>query len=206
MDSFFGGKKGSKGGKHGGGGHYWGKSGGGSRYNEDGHGGLRLNADTAMQSTTKTPPAWDPRLEKRGSPFRIWLLDLAIWRNGCEIQEERHGALVAQRLGGVAKVLARHIPPEAIRNGVIYQGQPQSGFNVLIRGLSRRFGGYAEETAQHAIVELLSFRRLGDESIDDALGRLETLKAIATEVAGFDMGVGALSWMLPIAMNIPRPA
>ena len=61
-------------------------------------------------------------------------------------------------------------------------------------------------TAQHAIVELLSFRRLNHESVDDALGRFETLHATATEVAGFDMGHGALSWMLLTPMNIPRPA
>ena len=51
--------------------------------------------------------------------FRIWFFDLAIWLNECEIQEERQGSLVAQRLGGVATVLDRHIPPEALRDGFV---------------------------------------------------------------------------------------
>ena len=121
----------------------------------------RLDADTAMQPTSKLPPAWYPRLEKRGYPFRIWLMDLAIWHNRCEVPEEHMGAAVAQRLGGVAKVLARHIPPETLRPGAnIPQVGPLNGINVLIRGLTCRFGGFQKETVQHAIVELLAFRRL----------------------------------------------
>ena len=210
MDAFYG-KKGKGKGKP----HFW-KGGGGSRFGhanrgEDFQGKHVLDAETAMQSTTKVPPAWDPRLEKRGYPFRIWLLDVAMWRIGSEVPDIRQGAAVAQRLGGVAKVLARHIPPENLRDGTQVAGphgqmQQLDGLSLLIRGLTRRFGGFAEETAQHSIVELLAFRRLGSESVDDALGRFETLHATATEVAGFDMGHGALSWMLLTAMEIPRPA
>ena len=97
------------------------------------HGGRALDAETAMQSTTKVPPAWDPRLEKRGYPFRIWLLDVAMWRIGAEIPEARHGAAVAQRLGGVAKVLARHIPPANLQQGAIIGGVQHNGLEVLLR-------------------------------------------------------------------------
>ena len=156
MDAFYG-KKGKGKGKP----HFW-KGGGGSRFGhanrgEDFQGKHVLDAETAMQSTTKVPPAWDPRLEKRGYPFRIWLLDVAMWRIGSEVPDIRQGAAVAQRLGGVAKVLARHIPPESMRDGAQVagpQGQMQhlDGLSLLIRGLTRRFGGFAEETAQHSIV------------------------------------------------------
>ena len=87
------------------------------------------------------------------------------------LPENRQGAAVAQRLGGVAKFLARHIPPANLRDGANIQGQQLDGLGILLRGLTRRFGGFQEETAQHAIVELLSFRRVGNESVDDALGR-----------------------------------
>ena len=116
------------------------------------------------------------------------------------------GAALAQRLCGVARVLARHIPPDTLRAGAVINQQRLGGLDVLLRGLTRRFGGFQEETAQHAIVELLAFKRLDTESIDDALGRFETLKATAGEVAGFDMGHGALAWMLLSSMHIPRPA
>ena len=66
-------------------------------------------------ATLKVPPAWDPRLEKCGYPFRIWLLDLAIWCNGCEVPDERMGAAVAERRGGVSQFLDRHISPENLR-------------------------------------------------------------------------------------------
>ena len=128
------------------------------------------------------------------------MLDVATWRIGAEIPENRQGALVAQRLGGVAKVLARHIPPDSLRDGAVVQGQHIDGLGILLRGLTRRFGGFREETAQHAIVKLLSFRRVGNESVDDPLGRFETLHSTATQVAGFGMGHGALSWMLLTAM------
>ena len=134
------------------------------------------------------------------------MLDVAMWRIGAEIPENRQGAAVAQRFGGVAKVLAWHIPPANLRDGADIQGQHFDGLGVLLRGLTRRFGGFQEETAQDAIVELLSFRRVGNESVDDALGRFETLHSTATEVAGFDMGHVALSWMLLTSMKTPRPA
>ena len=110
------------------------------------------------------------------------MLDVATWRVGAEIPENRQGAAVAQRLGGVAKVLARHIPPASLRDGAMVAGQHHDGLGILLRGLTRRFGGFQEETAQHAIVELLSCRRVGSESVDDALGRFETLHSTATEV------------------------
>ena len=163
--------------------HFWKGGGGGGhggRYGEDFHGKRAIDAETAMQSTTKVPPAWDPRLEKRGYPFRIWMLDVATWRVGAEIPENRQGAAVAQRRGGVAKVHARHIPPTSLRDGAVVGGQQIDGLGILLRGLTRRFGGFQEETAQHAIVELLSFRRVGSESVDDAIGRFETLHSTAT--------------------------
>ena len=75
MDAWFGKGKRGKGKPH-----YWrggGHHAGGGR-NENLHGRHVMDAETAMQSTTKVPPAWDPRLEKRGYPFRIWLLDVAM--------------------------------------------------------------------------------------------------------------------------------
>ena len=63
-----------------------------------------MDGESVMQSTTNVPPAWDPRLEKRGYPFRIWMLDVAMWRICAEIPENRQGAAVAQRFGGVAKI------------------------------------------------------------------------------------------------------
>ena len=90
------------------------------------------------------------------------MLGVAMWRTGVEIPENRQGAAAAQRLGVVANVLARHIPPADLRDGADIYGQQFDGLGVLLRGLTRSFGGFQEEAAQHAIVELLSFRRVGN--------------------------------------------
>ena len=209
MDSYTGGKSGKRGKGKSSHPHFW-KGGGGHggrfQLREDFQGEHVLDAESAMQSITKVLPAWDPRLEKRGYAFRIRMLDVAMCRIGAEILENRQGAAVAQRLGGVVKVLAKHIPPANLRDGADIKGQHFDDLGVLLRGLTRRSGGFQEETAHHAIAELLSFRRVGNESVDDALGRFETLHSTSTEAAGFDMGHGALSWMLLTAMEIPRPA
>ena len=78
--------------------HFWKGGGGhGGRFQprEGFQGKHVLDADSAMQSTTKVPQAWDPRLEKRGYPFRIWMLDVATWRVGAEMLENQQGAAVA---------------------------------------------------------------------------------------------------------------
>ena len=117
MDSFYGKGKRGKRKPHP---HFWKGGGGhGGRFQprEDFQEKLVLDAAPAMQSTTKVPPAWDPCLEKRGYPVRIWILDVAMWRIGAGVPAEQQGAEGAQRLGGVAKVLARHIPPQNLRDG-----------------------------------------------------------------------------------------
>ena len=104
MDSYYG-----KGGKRRGKSshpHFW-KGGGvhGGSFQEDFQGKRVMDAESAMQSTTKVPPAWDPRLEKRGYPFRIWMLDVATWRVGAEIPENRQGAALLSGSGVLLRFL-----------------------------------------------------------------------------------------------------
>ena len=64
-------------------------------------------AQLAQQSTSKVPPYWEPSLELRGYPFRVWLQDISIWAAGTELNEELQAPAVAQRLGGTARDIVR---------------------------------------------------------------------------------------------------
>ena len=168
-----------------------------------------MDADRAMQSTSKVPPYWAPALEHRGYPFRIWLTDVGMWSASTELAVELQAGAVAQRLGGVARNLVRQIPPHILRGGrneVQPDGnvQHRTGLEVILRGLARRYGEADVEASIRAIVELLAFRRLPREPIDDALGRFEILKARAEELGDFAIGVGGLAWMLLTQLAVPK--
>eukprot|EP00972_Heterocapsa_arctica_P111126 16360339-Heterocapsa_arctica.AAC.1 len=78
-----------------------------------------MNAEAAMNSTIKVPPYWHPSLERRGCPFRTWLVDIGIWASGTEVNVNAMASTVAQRLGGVPRNLARQIPPDILRQGQV---------------------------------------------------------------------------------------
>ena len=117
-------------------------------------------------SDSKNPPWWEPSLETRGYPFRIWIQDVNLWLAGTELQPELVGPAVARRLGGTCAELVRMLDPDELRNGRQdpNTGVIDSGFTILIRGLERRHGQYAIETSTKAIVDMLKFRRGASES------------------------------------------
>ena len=127
-------------------------------------------------STSKVPPYWEPGLEQRGYPFRIWLQDVDVWSTGTELQPELQAPAVVQRLGGAARALAREVPTAELRDGRVdpQNGNIDSGLTILVRGLARRFGQFAVETSTRCIIDMLSFRRRSNENIDEALSRFET--------------------------------
>ena len=73
--------------------------------------------------------------------------------------------------------------------------------------MRRRFGPLDVQTSISTIVELLTFRRIERESIDDAITRFESLRA---RVAGLDdnfvLPTPVLSLLFLEAMQVPKPA
>ena len=56
-----------------------------------------------------------------------------------------------------------------------------------------------------SIIELLTFKRLMHESIDDVIARFEAVRSRAdNNVQQFNMPIAAIAWMLLEAMRIPR--
>ena len=100
-------------------------TGGDSSYTEGDSGGAflqtggraRLTGERIGQSTSKVPPYWEPALELRGYPYRVWLQDLDVWAAGTELQAEQQAPAVVQRLGGAARELARSVPTQQLRDG-----------------------------------------------------------------------------------------
>ena len=118
---------------------YW----GGDRGKGHGSGSAVPAAQLAQQSTSKVPPYWDPSLELRGYPFRVWLQDINIWAAGTELIPQLQAPAVAQRLGGTARDLVREVPASELREGR-YDGatgtQLLTGLELLLQGLNRRHG------------------------------------------------------------------
>ena len=52
-------------------------------------------------------------------PFRFWLLDTVMWSMATDVAEERQGPAVVLRLGGIARSIAREVPPEIIARGAM---------------------------------------------------------------------------------------
>eukprot|EP00972_Heterocapsa_arctica_P116202 16451891-Heterocapsa_arctica.AAC.1 len=52
------------------------------------------------------------------------------------------------------------------------------------------------ETSIQSVIELITYRRMAHEPIDDALARFEILKTCAEQMGDFGMGIGGLAWML----------
>ena len=105
-----------------------------------------MDAATAMMSTSKVPLYWEPSLERRGFPLRVWMQDIGIWVSGTELHQQQIGGAVTQRLGGVARDMTREIPLTILRDGrmeLAADGLTQTqvtGIDFLLRGLQRRFG------------------------------------------------------------------
>ena len=115
-----------------------------------------------------------------------------VWSAGTELLPELQALAVVQRLGGAARALARELPTTELRDGRVdaQTGAVDSGLTILVRGLARRFGQFAVETSTRCIIDMLSFRRLSSENIDEALSRFETLRQqTRMQAMGFELPI-----------------
>lgn len=66
---------------------------------------------------TKVPLSWGAGQESKYS-FRKFLKYLSIWDTATEIEADRRGAVIAVRLTGAAKEIARELGSDTLRNGM----------------------------------------------------------------------------------------
>ena len=99
------------------------------------------HAGPDIHGTHRIPPSWTP-----GSPY-VWHdfeQDVANWVRLTDLDELQHGLAVFQRLGGMAKVLAREIRENIIAEGIdTAQGDHRSRLAVFMDALFQRWGGEA---------------------------------------------------------------
>ena len=129
----------------------------------------------------------------------MWLQDLDVWSAGTELAAELVAPAVVQRLGGAARELVRAVPATELRDGRldVTTGVVDSGLQIVVCGLERRFGAFAVETSTRVIIDLPGFARKQAESIDEALARFETLRGhVQAQAAGFDLPCPVLCWLL----------
>ena len=73
----------------------------------------------------------------------------------------------------------------------------KTGYQVLIEGLTKRFGAQAVETSTMAIIEMLTFRRRDRDSIDEAIARFEITRTRVQGIAPeFQLPTQASAWLL----------
>ncbi|CAK0897272.1 unnamed protein product [Prorocentrum cordatum] len=164
-------------------------------------------AELAQLSTSKVPPFWAPYLEQRGYPFCLWVQDVMLWCAATELQPPQRGPAIVQRLGGTARDLCRELPVENIALGRFdgHGNQIEDGVQMLTAGLRRRFGPLDVQTSISTIVELITFRRQERESVDDAVTRIEALRARAGQLDDqFVLPTPVLALLFLEAMHVPK--
>ena len=75
---------------------------------------------------------------------------------------------------------------------------------MVIRGLTRRFGALELQTSVSCVINLLTFQRSPGESVDDALARFEMAKNRAEDTGQFQMGCGALAFLLLHQLDVAK--
>lgn len=175
---------------------------------------LEQNDAHLQIATGRIPPSWSPEQDKR-YPYRLWMQDVQLWCAATDIPEERQAAVVALRVLGSAKSIVREIPPNLLIQGqdvpdpnpaLAAQGAMvhQTGLEVLLRSLNRRYGLLEQEVQINSISELFTFRKLSGETTDDVLSRFELTMHKAQAQGGVVMNEPAKAWMLLTTLNIHK--
>jgi hypothetical protein len=161
------------------------------------------------RATTKVPPAWHPGMENQGYPFRDWMQDVMMWAIATDLRDEQMGGAVALQLSGAARILIRALDASTIAMGDMMDlndgmgSRPVNGLTVVLKTLQRRYGNLTEEDTMRCISEMLSFRRLKEETIDEMLSRFEVLRHKSIHGGGMNIGPSGFAWLLLKGMQMP---
>ena len=168
------------------------------------------NDHNLQAATGRIPPSWDPREEKK-YPFRMWLIDLALWQASTDVDALRQAPMMAMRLHGAAKDLVRELDPGQLVNGRMIadpfnpgQFMPQTGVEYLIRILTARFAPLQQEVQLSAIHDLFSFRKNQADSFDECITRYELMIYRAQIHGQIVVPIVMKSYMLLQALHIGR--
>ena len=154
----------------------------------------------------RTPPSWDPASSNYS--FRDWQADLRLWMEVTPLQAQQMGPAVALALGGLAKQMAKEIPIDTLRDGMVMDiGDGNGmvlhpGIPVRLRALARRFHPLNVEERIRAIMSMVAFRRQPGEQIDTFLDRFDLLRHRAQSIGSVNIGGTGFAWMILNALHI----
>ena len=130
--------------------------------------------DAGSQGTHWIPPSWTPGTEYTWRDFER---GVANWVRLTDLHEEQHGPAVFQRLGGMAKVLAREIPENVIAEGVeCMNGIQRPGIAVLLGALRQRWGGEAQNRQLELLAAYDDFQAIPREDHEDVFMRFDVCR------------------------------
>ena len=132
--------------------------------------------DAGSQGTHRIPPSWTPGTEYTWRDFER---DVANWVRLTDLHEEQHGPAMFQRLGGMAKVLAREIPENVIAEGVEgMKGVQRPGTVVLMDALRQRWGGEAQNRQLELLAAYENFQAMPREDYEDVITRFDVTEVL----------------------------
>ncbi len=159
--------------------------------------------------TGKIPPSWSPE-RARSYSLRTYERDLILWAASTDLDAHRIGPIVALRLAGSAKVLAREMDIGVLQNGIDIpgpggQGQVHiNGTEFLLRQLKRRYNPLDQEVQITAISDIFHFKKHPHETTDVVLSRFELVLNEAENNGHVQFEEVLKSWMLLNVLNLPR--
>ena len=146
-----------------------------------------------------------PEMEGKYS-FRIILKDLELWNEATEIERERRGAVVAMRLTGTAKEIARDIDAVTLRHDCLPDGGmahlPE--LEILVRALKNKFCPLDQERQISAVEALMRLNRKYGENIYTLIARWDIARHNAANVGGIQLPYVGTGWMFLSIAGVPR--
>lgn len=152
--------------------------------------------------THRIRPSWTP-----GTAY-VWRdieRDVADRVRFTDLDDDKHGPAVFQRLGGMAKILACETP-----ENIVVEGAPDAfrnhrpGLSVLMDGSPRPLGRRSPEPAARTVAGLRRFRPpMLREDYEDALTRLNVCRTRARDEGGSQGGLPSLTRMLLFLFHVP---
>ena len=146
-------------------------------------------------------PVYNPETE-RSYTWRDYVRDIGIWCMMTDLQPHQQCAALISRLQGHAREIAQLIPARDIALGVFLEdGTYVDPVSNLMAQLSSRFAPYEDEERNEAMMQVWTFRRKHNESIDSLLSRFEELRYRAAREGHYIMSIEG--WSMRLLQNCP---
>ena len=163
---------------------------------------MAMQTTGVAQGTHRIPPSWT---SGTNYAWRDFERDVANWVRLIDLVEEQHGPAEFQRLGGMAKVLAREIPEQGIAEGADgVAGMRRPGLSVLIDALRQRWGGEAQNRQLELLAAYENFQALPREDYEGLITRFDVCRVRAQDEAGHLVEYHLLTRKLLLVFNVPE--